>query len=101
MRGDRKRNWDAVYTSRHCPTGDAEATPSPSYLTATTERWAYLAREEVHSPELYDLRRDPGQQQNVASDHPLVVNRLQRSTVTFLRNQGAAETYIDRYTENP
>lgn len=37
-----------------------------------------LATKTIESPELYDLRRDPGERYNVISQHPEVVEKLSR-----------------------
>ncbi|RJP32264.1 MAG: hypothetical protein C4547_14100 [Phycisphaerales bacterium] len=51
-------------------------------------RWKYYeAREERVARELYDLRADPGEQSNVAADHPDDVNRLSQMLNTWRRRQ--------------
>ena len=98
MSGARKRNWDVVYSTRHRPTAPEDLpTPSPSYLTATAERWSLIAREEGHPAELYDLGSDPQQTRDVADAHPDVVEAMQQGVVRFLREQGAADAYVAAY----
>ncbi len=95
--GERKRNWEVVYSSRHTPT-DGEPNSSPSYLTATTEQWTYIAREEGHPAELYETKKDPRQENNVAEQNPEVVDGLQNGIVQFLQQQGATDAYVSMFS---
>lgn len=40
------------------------------------ERWAYMSDNRLESTQLYDLERDPGENQNVAAAYPDVVEEL-------------------------
>ena len=91
-----RRNRDVVYSSKH--NGDAsKISYCPTWLTATTERWACTAGEQGHRPELYDLRAAPGQKRTVARRHPDVAGKLQAGVVEFLRGQDATDGYVARY----
>ena len=96
MTGEKRRNWEAVYSSKFNGDG-AKISYCPTWLTATTERWTYVAQEPGHRPELYDLRADPGQKRNLARKRPEVCASLQQGIVRFLREQNATEGYVARY----
>ena len=53
--------------------------------------------QEGHPAELYDTRKDPKQEENVAEQNPEVVDGLQDGIVQFLQEQGAAEAYLSIY----
>jgi hypothetical protein len=36
-----------------------------------------------HPPELYNLEKDPGERDNVAADHPDLIERLSRIALNF------------------
>ena len=52
-----------------------------------------------HEDLLFDLRRDPGQQTNVASEHPRVMADLRRKLVAFCREVGTDEQTVRRWEE--
>jgi len=96
LTGERRANWDVVYSSRHTPP-EGVNDMSPSYCMATTPKWTYVCAESGHQAELYDMTSDPGQGRNVAAEHPRICGRLQRDAIAFLREQGATEPYVDRF----
>jgi arylsulfatase A-like enzyme len=51
-------------------------------------RWKLIQWYEGHT-ELYDLAADPGETNNLAKEHPDVVNRLRARLNTWRRNVGA------------
>jgi arylsulfatase A-like enzyme len=96
MTGKARRNWDVVYSSKHCAPKPRMAT-CPTFLTATTEKWTYIAGQDGHAPELYDIKADPKQKTNLARKHPGICKKLQQGVIEFLREQGAVEGYIDKF----
>ncbi len=95
--GETSKNWDYVFTSIHNGGGEGDIPIVRSYATVTSQRWSYIAAQEGHPPELYDLRADPGQLHNIAREHPDVARRMQEELVRFLREQGAKESYVALY----
>jgi arylsulfatase A-like enzyme/Tfp pilus assembly protein PilF len=62
-------------------------------------RWKYIHKLE---PELYDVRKDPDETRNLASQHPEVVDRLRESLHALIasapRKPGGAEVEMDAET---
>jgi len=96
LTGETNSGWDRVYSSTHCGPG-ARHIMYPTRLTVTTDDWTAVVAENARPPELYDINADPLQQTDVAAEHPEVVRALQHETIAFLRSQGAAEEYVDRF----
>lgn len=93
MTGKARKNWDAVYSSKHsAPTAPLDL--CPTWLTVTTPRWTYFCQEPRHRPELFDMRQDPGQKRNVARRRPEVCRRLQAGARGFLRQEQASDEYV-------
>ncbi|MCD6325399.1 sulfatase [Candidatus Bathyarchaeota archaeon] len=71
--------------------------PDPEYIshsTITDGEWTLLyATKGVHA-ELYNLRRDPKQENNVISENLEVARRLHRKFYAFLRDIGASERIL-------
>lgn len=66
-----------------------------------TDRWRL-----VNNTELYDIRKDPGQQSNIMKDHPEVVDRLRREYDTWWedisqRFHELTPLYIGAEQQNP
>jgi arylsulfatase A-like enzyme len=96
MTGKKSANWDVVYSANH--TGPMlRNTICPTYISATTPRWTYIAEEPGHKPELYDMRVDPGQKKNLARKQPDVCAKMQKDLVKFLRRQNAVEEYWSKF----
>ena len=69
-------------------------TPRPYYHSAVlTERWRLVGGEE-----LYDIRADPGQRNDVSSEHPGVVSRLREEYEAWW---GDVTSRFDEYLEIP
>jgi arylsulfatase A-like enzyme len=62
--------------------------------TVTGDEWAYLAAPVGMSSELYNLRDDPGQTQNVLDSHRDVADRMREAWIAFLRQHGASDERI-------
>ena len=52
-----------------------------------TDRWAYISDNRMRHPQLYDLRRDPGEDNNVARRHPGVVRELRETVMERARGR--------------
>jgi len=96
LAGAKPRVWDVVYSSK-CNASGSRASNTATWLTATTDRWTYVAAEPGHKPELYDLKTDPHQKRNLAAKNPEVVKKLQAGVVEFLCSQKAEPEYVARY----
>ena len=67
--------------------------------TVTDGRWAFICAPQGLPSELYDLQMDPGQENNVLSDHPRVAKRMYDAWLTFLREHGAPEARIRPFVD--
>ncbi|MHB8294872.1 MAG: sulfatase [Acidimicrobiales bacterium] len=63
-------------------------------MTISTKEWSLLYSSDADPVELYDLRQDPQQQDNVAMDHPGVVSELHEKLVEFLEQAQCPELYL-------
>jgi arylsulfatase A-like enzyme len=75
--------------------------PEKGNATVMTERWRLVGNRE-----LFDIDADPGQQQNVASQHPEVVDRLRQAydcwwTETSTRFDEYSHIILGNDAENP
>ncbi len=68
-------------------------------ITVTSEDWAYLYTPAGGRRELYDLRRDPRETQNLASAHPELVGRMHQAFLDFLTGAGASPGRVHLYRE--
>ncbi|MBN1399640.1 MAG: sulfatase [Anaerolineae bacterium] len=59
--------------------------------TVTTERWSYICAPYEMQSELYDLRVDPQQLDNVIEDYPHVARELRQAMLDRLAALGTAE----------
>ncbi len=62
--------------------------------TVTTDEWAYLAAPQGMQSELYNLKSDPDQKNNVIDTHPDVAESLRKDWIEFLKDHNATETRI-------
>ncbi|MBC8461287.1 MAG: sulfatase-like hydrolase/transferase, partial [Deltaproteobacteria bacterium] len=107
--GSQDKIHDYAFSSRFPPAaGDASYTPvegatfdgwvgsdrnvEPS--TVTNNEWAYLAAPQGMPSELYHLKTDPDQENNVIDDHPDVAKQMRHAWLEFLENHGAPQTRI-------
>ena len=63
--------------------------------TITTDRWSMLFTHQGIPVELYDLDADPGQENNVASEHQETIEKLHRQYIGFLEELGASERLLE------
>ncbi len=63
-------------------------------VTVTTDRWALLYSTSDEPIELYDLRADPRQQVNVATQHPDVVAELQEIYLAQMSELQVDKEYV-------
>lgn len=66
--------------------------PLPS--TITTQEWTLLYSMENHLAELYNIRRDPGQSQNVLNENFEVAHALHRRFIEFLKKIDTEQRYL-------
>ena len=90
---------------------DPKETPGPTFdgwlssnravdpITLTTERWAYLCAPPGRQSELYDLEGDPRQEQNIVDQQPDVAQRLRRTLLDFLEQNGAPAKRLTPFVE--
>jgi uncharacterized sulfatase len=48
----------------------------------------FSGREAVHGPKLFDLLADPGEERDVAGEHPEVIEELQQRLEAFAEEAG-------------
>lgn len=58
------------------------------YVPGNDGQPGQLGEREITEPELYDLRRDPGERINVISQHPDIAEKLQRIADTYRQDLG-------------
>ena len=94
LRGERKKNWRYVFTSRN-----NWGYPGASRATVTGKRWTYVVAENAEDRPgmLFDLKRDPCQRDNVIERHPKVARKMHAACVEFMRESGAEAGYVDKY----
>lgn len=95
LAGETGTHWRRVFSSWNSPPDKEKFTVGR--LTAISGRWAYVAREQDRPAELYDLRDDPKQQNDLIGTKTAVAEDLQKSVVDFMRQQGAAEDYVNAF----
>ena len=51
----------------------------PNWQSVRNERWKYIHYQDLQGmDELYDLKKDPGEMQNLIHDAPAVLKELQK-----------------------
>jgi len=68
----------------------------PSMATVTNEEWSLLHDCEPGGSELYNLKADPDQQNNVIGEHPDIARELHKYLVDFMR-----ETNVPQRLQEP
>ena len=61
-----------------------------SMITVTTDDWSFLYGAEPQQSELYNLKSDSKQLENVISQHPDVAKELHQKLVQFMRDTNVA-----------
>jgi arylsulfatase A-like enzyme len=112
--GAEARIRDYAFSSRFPPTaGDASYTPVEGAVfdgwvgsgrivepsTVTDDEWAYLCAVEGMPSELYNIKKDPGQNQNIMDKHPQVARRMRKAWLEFLKEHGGTEARIKPFTD--
>ena len=64
----------------------AEGMPNLPALAAREGRWKLLCEYDGSQPQLYDLDADRGETNNVAADHPELVQRLTAAVLAWHRS---------------
>ncbi len=64
------------------------------HSTISSDFWTMLYARKGMPVELYNLKSDPGQNRNVAEQHPEVVKRLQRMFFDFIKECGTSEDLL-------
>jgi hypothetical protein len=68
----------------------------PSMTTVTTDEWSFLHDCEPGGSELYNLKSDPDQLNNVISQHPDIARDMHKYLVEFMR-----ETNVPQRLQEP
>jgi arylsulfatase A-like enzyme len=63
-------------------------------ITVSTRRFTLIIGGPTEPPELYDLDHDPGEANNVWTQHIMEGSALFRAAIDFLRSAGTAEKFI-------
>lgn len=75
----------------------SDRTVEPS--TVTSSEWAYLASPAGMPSELYNLKHDPEQTQNVIDQHPEVAQAMRQAWLDFLAEHNASEKRIQPFID--
>jgi arylsulfatase A-like enzyme len=112
--GSVERINDCAFSSRFPPTaGDASYTPVEGAVfdgwvgsdriveasTVTDDQWALICAPGERTSLLFDIQRDPDQENNVIDQHPDVAERMHRKWIGFLEAHGAPESRIRPFRE--
>ncbi len=97
LRGEVRKNWDYVFTSRHCGDGPGAAPNRVSHINVYSRRWSLTVGREPFEAELHDLKTDSAQQSSVIQQEPAVAQEMLNALRDFMREVGAAEEYIQAY----
>jgi len=112
--GQQNELREYAFTSRFPPTaGDASYTPVEGATfdgwvgsdrvveasTITNNEWAYICAPKGMVSELYNLKSDPQQTQNVIKQHPDVAQKMHNAWLSFLKEHGASEARIRPFVD--
>ncbi len=95
LTGKKQLLWNVVHSSWYSPPLKEKYTVGR--LTATSKRWAMIAKEKGFSAELYDLHADPSQSFNVARKYPEIVKTMQKGAIEFMQKQKAEKEYVNKF----
>jgi len=70
-------------------------------ITVTDEDWSLILSPRGRPSELYNLKGDPGQHENVIKDHMNVASTMQSALIAFMREYGGSDALIDLYSVAP
>ena len=70
-----------------------------SMITVTSGEWSFLYSDQPGRSELYNLKSDPRQEQNVISHHPEVGKELHQYLVKFMRDTNVAPHMLKARSE--
>jgi arylsulfatase A-like enzyme len=73
--------------------------PNQRPISVTDGRWMFLHTGDRSNWELYDMRADLEQQQNLAQVHPDKVMQMHQSVLAYLRKQGTPEVCVRAFEE--
>jgi len=65
-----------------------------SGATITTDEWALLYDVEPGFSELYNIKKDPGQEKNVIKEYPEIAKELHSLFVKFMKDTKMAEYLV-------
>jgi arylsulfatase A-like enzyme len=64
-------------------------------VTVTNEDWSLICSPRGRPSELYDLKRDPGQTNNVIRDHLDIAVRMRDAWLAFMKKHGASPDHLE------
>jgi arylsulfatase A-like enzyme len=73
--------------------------PNLRPISVTDGRWMFLDTGDSQSWELYDMRADPEQQQDLAQVHPDKAMQMHQAVLAYLWEQGAPEVCVRAFEE--
>ncbi|NOZ24033.1 MAG: sulfatase [Planctomycetes bacterium] len=99
LKGQAQECHDTLFTSCHSGSGPGRIDYLPSHITVTTMTHTAIFGRPPHKPELYDRKKDPEQESDIAADNPDIVGGLRAELVAFMERQGADADYIGTYAK--
>ncbi len=97
LKGETDKHHDRIYTSCFSWDGPGRIDYLTSLINVTTPEWTAEFGPRPYAPELYNRKDDPGQEHNIAAEHPEVVESLRRDLAEFMQTQRADPEYIRTY----
>ena len=67
-------------------------------MTITDEEWSLILSPRGRPSELYNLKNDPDQKENVIADNLDIAVRMQQALVEFMREYGGSQVLIDTFS---
>ena len=89
----KRGHWD----SAHIHDGWVGPADNVEPLTVTDEDWSLICAPRGQASELYNLKADPAQHQNVIAGNIEIATRMGQALVDFLEGQGAAPERIEPF----
>ena len=112
--GEKDKIHDYAFSSRFPPTaGDASYVAVEGAVfdgwvgsgrivepsTVTDDEWTYLCAVEGMPSELYNIKEDPDQENNVITQYPDVAQRMRKAWLEFLESHDAPEARTQPFVE--